>query len=322
MEACIYREFGKEGVLEWVDNWPEPDCDPNSVIIKVAGSSINPKDALLRKGEFSKTLARESLPRLTGVDVSGTIVKVGYSVTHFKVGDFVYGMSNHFSGGVLSTFTELYETEIAKAPASIPLVEASAIPLAGQTALQAIRDIAHVGIGEKILITGASGGVGHFAVQLSKLFGAEVHALCSNNSVEFVSSIGASYVHDYTKMDPSTIQHQYDVIFDAAGRFKRNTFLKQLRKKSIFITTVPTRQSLISEFLARLKISDKSRLVIVKSSFKDLTYLTDLVDSGDLSPHIYKIYEKAKIVEAHTQIQSGHSRGKIVLSMLPNRNDK
>ena len=315
MEACVYRAFGKEEVLEWVDDWPEPNCGSDSLIIKVAASSINPKDALLRKGKFSKTLARDPLPRLTGMDLSGTVTQVGVNVSRFKVGDAVYGMTNRFSGGVLSRYTELKETEVAAAPTAIPLVDASAIPLSGQTALQALRDIAQLSTGKKVLITGASGGVGHFAVQIAKQFGAEVHGLCSSRNIDFVSSIGAHYVHDYTVNNPSKIEHQYDVIFDAAGRFQRSDFSKQLVKDGAFITTVPSNQSLVFEFLARLNVSKKSRLVIVNSSHADLSYLANLVNSGELCPHIQKVYQKTQVAEAHTQVQSSHSRGKIVVSL-------
>ncbi|MBU1564018.1 MAG: NAD(P)-dependent alcohol dehydrogenase [Proteobacteria bacterium] len=317
MEACIYKKFGKEGVLEWVGGWPKPVCKSDSVIVEVAASSINPKDALLRSGKFSRTLARDPLPRLTGLDVSGTVVEVGGNVARIKVGDAVFGMTNNFSGGVLSTFAELKETEVAKAPISISLVNAASIPLAAQTALQALRDICGVNQGKKVLITGASGGVGHFAIQIAKHLGAEVHGICSTDNIEFVSSLGAHCVYDYRKNKPAAIDNQYDVIFDAAGRYKREDFSPQLGKNGIFVTTVPSGKSLLSELMARLKISKKSRLVFVHSSHKDLSQLADWIDSSKLSPHIQKVYEKNEIVEAHTQIQSGHSRGKIIIGLMP-----
>ncbi|MFC1236520.1 NAD(P)-dependent alcohol dehydrogenase [Vibrio sp. F74] len=315
MEACIYKKFGRADVLEWVDNWPEPECDTDSLLIKVAASSVNPKDALLRKGKFRRTLAREPLPRLTGMDISGTVVEIGKNVTCFEIGDTVFGMTNNFSGGVLSTFAVLKETEAAKAPISIPLVTCAAIPLSAQTALQAIRDICGVEAGKKVLITGASGGVGHFAIQLSKHLGAEVHGICGTNNVDFVSTLGAHHVYDYTKVKPSEIDHQYNAVFDAAGRYERHYFSKQLKKEGIFVSTVPTGKSIMAELKARLHISNKSRLVMVNSSHEDLTYLADLVDCGKLIPCIQKTFRKDQIIEAHTQIQSGHSRGKVILSM-------
>ncbi|MCP3929801.1 MAG: NAD(P)-dependent alcohol dehydrogenase [Bacteroidetes bacterium] len=315
MDACIYKRFGKASVLEWVDGWPKPECKSGSVIVAVAASSINPKDALLRKGKFSRTLARDPLPRLTGLDVSGTIVEVGKNVDRIKVGDAVFGMTNNFSGGVLGTFAALKETEVSKAPISISLVDAASIPLAAQTALQALRDICRLDPGMKILVTGASGGVGHFAIQIARHIGAEVHGICSTDNIDFVSSLGAHFTYDYKKNDLA-IDNQYDAIFDAAGRYKREYFSQQLGKNGIFVTTVPSGKSLFSELMARLKISKKNRLVFVHSSYKDLSQLSDWIDSSKLSPHIQKIYGKNEIVEAHNQIQSGHSRGKIVVSMI------
>jgi NADPH:quinone reductase-like Zn-dependent oxidoreductase len=315
MEACIYKKFGKASVLEWVDSWPKPECKSGSVIVEVVAISINPKDALLRKGKFSRTLARDPLPRLTGLDVSGTVVEVGKNVDLIKVGDAVFGMTNNFSGGVLGTFAELKETEVAKAPISISLVDAASIPLAAQTALQALRDICRLDQGKKILVTGASGGVGHFAIQIARHIGAEVHGICSTDNIEFVSSLGAHCTYDYKK-NAAAIDNQYDAIFDAAGRYKREYFSQQLGKSGIFVTTVPSGKSLFSELMARLKISKKNRLVFVHSSYKDLSQLADWIDSGKLSPHIQKIYGKNEIVEAHNQIQSGHTRGKILVSMI------
>ncbi len=318
MEACIYKKFGKESVLEWDDDWPKPECAADSVIVEVAASSVNPKDALLRKGKFSRTLARDPLPRITGLDVSGIVTEVGEDVTRANVGDAVFGMTNKFSGGVLSSFAAFEESEVAKAPASISLVEAASIPLAAQTALQALRDICCIDKGKKVLITGAGGGVGHFAVQIARSLGAEVHGLCGTENIDFVSSLGAHCVHDYKKNKPSEIKHQYDAVFDAAGRYGRSYFSRQLGRNGIFVTTVPTGKSLFSELLARLKISSTLRIVMVRSSHVDLMQLADMVTTGKLSPHIHKVYEKNQIAEAHTQIQSGHSRGKIVVSMYDN----
>ena len=226
--------------------------------------------------------------------------------------------TNNFSGGVLSTFAEFKETEVAKAPISISLVDAASIPLAAQTALQALRDICGVDQGKKVLITGASGGVGHFAIQIAKHLGAEVHGICSTDNIEFVSSLGAHCVYDYKKKEPAAIDDQYDAIFDAAGRYERDYFSPQLGKSGIFVTTVPSGKSLLFELMARLKAIKKYRLVFVHSSHKDLTQLADWIDSSKLSTYIQKVYDKNEIVEAHTQIQSGHTRGKIVVSMPRN----
>jgi len=317
MEACIYKKFGKASVLEWVSDWPTPACGPDSVLIKIAASSINPKDALLRSGKFSRTFARDKLPRLTGMDASGIIIEIGSNVTQFSVGDSVLGMTNNFSGGILGTYAVLKESEIAKAPISIPLSESASIPLAALTALQALRDICCVTHGKKILITGASGGVGSFAVQIAKVLGAVVHGVCSVNNIDFVYSLGAHHVYDYNNQDLSVIDDDYDVIFDVAGRYQRNYFSKQIKKKGIFVSTVPKGTILLSEVLAQLGINKTTRLVFVKSKSEDLEQLVHWVDKEKITLHIEKIYDQKDIAEAHTHIQHGHTRGKIIVELAP-----
>lgn len=315
MEACIYKKYGKPSVLQWVDDWPNPQCDSDSVIIEVAATSVNPKDALLRRGKFSRTLVRDPLPRGTGHDLSGTVIEVGDNVSQFSTGDTVFGMTNNFSGGVLCRYARLMDSEIAKVPASIPLNEAASIPLAAQTALQALRGIAGITRGHKVLITGASGGVGHFAIQIAKALGAEAHGICSTENTGFVVELGADRVYDYKHQKPSEIDDQYDLVFDAAGRYQRKYFRSQLTGKGIFISTVPSGISILSELLARLGINKKSRLVVVRSSRQDLEQLASWVDSKKLTPHIQQVYGHKDIQQAHTQIQSGHTRGKVIVAM-------
>ncbi len=197
MKAVIYNNFGKPDVLELSDNWPKPEIEENSVLIQTLAGSINPKDVMLRQGKF-KLIAKAPLPRVTGLDISGKVIEVGKNITHVSVGDMVYGMTNIFAGGVHSEFALLQADELAKAPTNLSAEEASAIPLAAQTALQALRDHCKVKSGQTVLINGASGGVGHFAVQIAKILGAKVHAICGPSHIDFVSSFGADQVSDYS----------------------------------------------------------------------------------------------------------------------------
>ncbi len=216
---------------------------------------------------------------MTGLDVSGIVVEVGHNVDRIKVGDAVFGMTNNFSGDVLGTYAEIKEKEVAKAPTSMSLVEAASITLAAQTALQALRDICRLEQGKKILITGAGGGVGHFAIQIARHIKAEVHGICGTNNIEYVSSLIAHYTYDYKKNNTVT-GNKYDAAFDAAGRYNREYFSGQLGKNGIYVTTVPNGRSIFSELMARLKISKKNKLVFVRSSYKDLGQLSDWVNSG------------------------------------------
>ena len=314
MKALIYREFGDPSVLEWVENWPQPAISPNSVLIRSIAGGVNPKDVLLRRGKFSRTLARDPLPRVSGLDVAGEVVEVGKGVSSLAVGDLVFGMTNRFSGGIHSELAALDENEVACAPTNISVVEASSIPLAAQTALQALRDLCKVVAGQRVLIIGASGGVGHFAVQIAKALGAEVHALCGPSHLDFVTSLGADVVHDYMDEPAPTIASSFDSVFDVFGRFSRGNLAQQLGTRGIFVSTVPKPATLRGEFLAHIGFNKRSRLVQVKSSTADLNQIREWVETNQLRQHVEKVYPVADAHEAHHHIEGKHTTGKIVLS--------
>lgn len=312
--AVIYRSFGRPEVLEIVDDWPCPDLKPDSVLIKVSAVSLNPKDTLLRKGKF-KAMARKPLPRATALDASGVVVDVGDRVQNVSVGDQVFGMTNVFSGGLLSEYVSLPSDELARAPAAISLAEAAAIPLAALTALQALRDCATCGDQSCILVIGGSGGVGHFAVQIGVILGAQVHGASSEDNLGYMKSLGATKVVDYRSQDWLDSQQKYDVIFDVSGRYEPKQFKHQLGASGVFISTVPKASSIWGELLARLNISKKYRLVIVRSKSADLQLLADWVNQGRLKPSIARRYAMDEIVEAHRQIETGHTRGKVIVTV-------
>lgn len=314
MKALIYRKFGDPSVLEWVENWPTPAVFPNSILIRSIAGGVNPKDILLRKGKFSRTLARDPLPRVAGLDVAGEVVEVGNGVSTLAVGDMVFGMTNKFSGGIHSEFAMLDANEVACAPSNISAVEASSIPLAAQTALQALRDHCKVVTGQRVLINGASGGVGHFAVQIAKALGAEVHAVCGPSHLDFVTSLGADVVHDYTVEPASTIASSFHSVFDVFGKFSRGNFAKQLGPRGIFVSTVPKPAMLCGELLARVGFSKRSRIVQVKSRTEDLNQIREWVETNQLRPHVGKVYPAANAYEAHRNIEGRHTTGKIVLT--------
>ena len=313
MRACIYREFGSPDVLEWVADWPRPACGPNEVLVKVAACSVNPKDGLLRRGKFRHTLARDPLPRVTGLDLAGTIAEVGSEVSDFVVDDHVFGMTNRFSGGVMAEYAALTASEIAHAPDSLSIEHAAAVPLAAQTALQGLRDQCQVMPECRVLITGGSGGVGHFAVQIAAVLGAEVHAVCGPDNVEFVAALGASRVFDYRKQDPRSIDARYDAIFDAAGRYQRRDFSRQLTSTAVFAAVVPQSRAILGELMARLRLSRASRMVFVHSVREDLIWLSRQIDAGAISPNVDHLFAADQVQAAHEQIQTAHTRGKIVV---------
>ncbi len=313
MKALIYRKFGDPGVLEWAENWPPAVVSPNSVLIKSIAGGVNPKDVLLRKGKFSRTFAREPLPRVTGLEISGEVVEVGKGVSKFAAGDIVFGMTNNFSGGIHSELATLKASEVAQVPENISAVEASSIPLAAQTALLALRDQCKLVRGQRVLINGASGGVGHFAVQIAKALGAEVHAVCGPGHLDFVTSLGADVVHDYTLQPAAAITSSFDSVFDVFGKFSWTDFAKQLGASGVFVSTVPKPATLVGEFLARTGCNKRSRLVHVKSSTADLNKIREWVETKQLKPHVEKVYPVTSAHEAHRHIEGKHTTGKVVL---------
>jgi len=315
MKALIYRKFGSPDVLEWIENWPKPYVAPGKVLIRSIAGSVNPKDVLLRKGKFSCTLARDPLPRVSGLDVAGEIVEVGRGVSSFKVGDMVFGMTNKFSGGVHAEWVALGATEVARVPSNITAVEASSIPLAAQTALQALRDYCQVAAGQRVLINGASGGVGHFAVQIAKAMGAEVHAVCGPDHLDFVTSLGADVVHDYTVEPAPAINSPFHSVFDVFGHYSMRDFAKQLGASGIFVSTVPRPATMFGEGLALAGFNRRSRLVLVGSNTADLTQIGEWVETHQLRPHVEKVYAAASADEAHRHIEGKHTTGKVVIQI-------
>lgn len=314
MKALIYKSFGNPDVLEWTKDWEKPTISDKQILVRVVGGSVNPKDVLLRKGKFSRTLARAPLPRVSGLDISGEVVEIGKHIVDFKAGDLIYGMTNQFSGGVHSEYAVFNANEIAFAPSNISLVNASCVPLSAQTALQAIRDHGKVIAGQKILINGASGGVGHFAVQIAKIMGAEVHATCSSAHMDFVASLGADKVYNYGIEPAPKIASFFHCVFDVFGRFSRRDFSNQLGRNGIYVSTVPKMATVGGEILARIGFDKRSRLVQVGSCTSDLNQLCEWIESNRLIPNIERIYPVTKAQDAHRHIESKHTTGKVVLS--------
>lgn len=195
----------------------------------------------------------------------------------------------------------------------LPMAAAAAVRLAAQTALQALRDCAGIAPGQRVLINGASGGVGHFAVQIARTLGAEVHAVCSAGNAGFVAMLGADVVHDYALTPTLTIDRRFDVVFDVFGRDNSRDFRPLLGRRGIYVSTVPKRATLYGELKARLRVDRRSRLVQVRSTTADLDQLRAWIEAGLIRPHVEKTYPVARAVDAHRHIESKHTVGKIVL---------
>jgi NADPH:quinone reductase-like Zn-dependent oxidoreductase len=317
MKALVYKRFGPPEVLEWVGDRPQPETGRGQTLVRVAAGSVNPKDVLLRKGRF-RLLAREPLPRGTGLDAAGEVVAVGEGVEGLRPGDRAFGMSNRFCGGVLAEFALFEQDEVALAPAGLTGTEAAAVPLAALTALQALRDLCHLEPGMTVLVNGASGGVGHFAVQIARILGARVHAVCGPRNSGFVESLGADAVHRYSDRPANAIAQRFDAVFDVFGNYDRPAFRQQLGSKGAFVSTVPCRATLLAEMRARLGLSRRSRLVLVRSNAGDLAQLAGWIADGKLAPRVERVYPMEAAAEAHRHVESRHTVGKVVIE-LPGR---
>jgi NADPH:quinone reductase-like Zn-dependent oxidoreductase len=316
MRAAIYSTYGPPEVMEIKDVEQPSIKDDDRVMIKVHSASVNALDYLYRKG-YLPTRLENGLTKpknsILGIDVAGTIEAVGKNVQRFKVGDQVFGSCF----GSHAEYVSPREKFLSHMPKNLTFEEAAAIPCAAQTALQALRDVAQVKQGQKVLIYGASGGVGHFAVQLARYFGAEVTAVCSTSNLEWVKELGAHHVLDYTKEDFVDNGKKYDVILDAVGKRTFFSCLRSLTENGVYITEhlfypkYHPVQLMISSLIGR----KKAKIHLAKPNDKDLDFLRSLVEEEKIRPVIEKCFPFEQIVEAHRHVESGRTKGKVVLTI-------
>ena len=315
MRAVTYDRFGGPEVLTWREV-PDPGAPgPGQILIEAEAGGVNPKDIFLRQGRFSRTLARDPLPRVHGLDVAGTVTAVGSGVDDLAPGDAVYAMSNRFIGAVHAERVLLDRGEVAAAPASIPLQHAAAVPLAAQTALQALTECSDLRPGDRVLIIGCTGGVGHFAVQIAKALGAHVHGVCGPQGVEAARELGCDEVTDYRETRADRIDARFDVVFDVFGRGDAKQHRTQLADRGVYVSTTVTMDSILGEALARLRVTKSNRLVIVRSRTSQLERIAAWIDEGKVRPLIDAVYPAAEAARAHEHVSSWHTHGKVVLDL-------
>ncbi|KPB06248.1 NAD(P)-dependent alcohol dehydrogenase [Bacillus sp. CHD6a] len=314
MKAAVYSTYGPPEVISIKDVEKPTIKEQDRVLIRVHSASVNTLDYLYRKGylptRMDNGLTKPKSPIL-GIDVAGTIEAVGENVHKFKVGDNVFGSCF----GSHSEYVAPRENFLSHMPKNITFEEAAAIPCAAQTALQALRDVAQVKQGQRVLIYGASGGVGHFAVQLANYFGAEVTAVCSTSNLDWVKKLGAQYVIDYTKKDFTDNGNKYDVILDAVGKRTFFSCLHSLTENGLYITEhlFFPKYHPFQLMIGSLIGSKKAKIHFTKPNARDLDFLRDLVEEEKLRPVIEKCYPWEQIVKAHEHIETGRTKGKIVL---------
>ena len=304
----MIKEYGDESVLEYTDA-PRPQLKEDEVLVKVHAAAVNPVDWKIRESGGERFGLK--LPIILGGDIAGTVEEVGVEVKNFKKGDAVYGMtvSGGFSGGY-AEYALAKANAIALKPNSISFEEAAAIPIAALTAWQSMFDLANLSGGQKILITGASGGVGSFAVQFAKAKGAFVIGTASGKNEEFVRSLGADEFVDYTKQNFEEVVKDVDVVFDTVGGDTQERAFQTLKKGGFLVSSAGTpSEEKIKEF------GVKAEFVFCKPNASQLAEINGLIEDGKLKIHIETILPLTEVKEAHGLSQSGRTRGKIVLTV-------
>ena len=313
MKAAVIYEYGGPEVFRYEDI-SQPEIREDEVLVEVHAASVNPVDWKQRKGNH-KFFLRARFPIVPGYDISGRVEKCGSKVTKFKDGDQVFCRLTKRFGGAFAEYASARESTLSLKPENMDHIHAAGIPMAGQTALQALRDKARIQPGQKILIIGAAGGVGHYALQLSKHFNAETTAVCSSVHEQLLALLRPDHHIDYRKDDYLEGNKIYDIIFDAAGV---KTFLscqKILAPGGIYITVLPRPKLLVHKIIALFTRGKKVRSLLQKSQSSDLEVLKKLVEEEKLISVIDSIHPLDKVSEAHRRAESYSTEGKIIVKV-------
>jgi NADPH:quinone reductase-like Zn-dependent oxidoreductase len=309
MKAVRMHEYGGPEVLRYEDA-PRPVAGPGDVLVRVHAAGINPVDVGIRTG-FLKERMKHQLPLIPGWDVSGVVEAVGSGVARLKTGDEVYGRPDIMRDGSYAEYMAAKESDLALKPKSIDHVHAAAIPLAGLTAWQALFDAGKLSAGQTVLIHGAAGGVGSFAVQFAKITGARVIGTASARNHEFLRSIGADQVIDYNTTKFEDVVHDVDVVLDTITGDTADRSYGVVRKGGIYVSILmPPSQ----EKAAALGI--RAAHTFVQSNVPQLNEIAALVDAGKLKVTLEKVFPLAEARAAQELIAQKHTRGKIVLRVV------
>jgi len=323
MKAIVYYEYGSPDVLQLVD-LPKPSINEDDVLVKVHASSVNAQDwHLMRADPFLvRLMAGIQKPKypILGSDLAGQVEAVGSKVTQYKPGDEVFGLGGTSSLfiGAFAEYVSNPEDRLALKPARLTFEEAAAVPSAAIAALQGLRDHGHIQPGQKVLINGASGGVGTFAVQIAKSFGAEVTGVCSTRNVETARSLGADHVIDYTQEDPTQDAQRYDLIFDNVGNPSqyRRFYERSLNPAGICVVCAGSFYlRLIQGPWMSMTGGNKIGTYQTEPNQGDLLFMKELTDSGKVVPVIDRRYPLSQIPEAVRYLEEGHAKGKVIITV-------
>ena len=320
MKAIVYEKYGTPEVLH-LKEVEKPTPEDNEVLVKIHATTVTKYDCWARSSTAppgfwlpSRIASGIRKPKQTilGTDFAGEIESVGKDVKGFKIGDQVFGFISRL--GAYAEYMCLPEKGVAIKPANMTYEEAVAVVQGGLTALYFLRK-GNIQSGQKVLIFGASGGIGIYAVQLAKYYGAEVTGVCSTPKLEMVKSLGADKVIDYMKEDFTKNAHTYDIIFDTVGKTSVSRSLRSLEEKGLYIFATFGLVMLIRAFWLTRKCSKRAIFGVIEESAEDLLFLKELIEAGEIKPVIDRSYPLEQTAEAHRYVETGHKKGNVVITI-------
>jgi NADPH:quinone reductase-like Zn-dependent oxidoreductase len=323
MKAIVYEKYGPPDVLQLkeVDN---PIPKDNEVLIKIHATTVSTADCAMRRADPFMSRSATGLIRpkypISGHELAGEIEAVGKDVKRFKEGDQVFAVAGLESGSYAEYICLHEDGALAIKPTNMTYEEAAAVPAGALTALPFLRDKGNIQNGQKVLIYGASGSIGTYAVQIAKYFGAEVTGLCSTSNLEMVKSLGADMVIDYTKEDFTKNGQTYDIIFDTVGKSSFSRCKNSLNQKGIYLNTVLSFSILLPMVWTSIIGSKKAILSLTgtrspSEKGKDLVFLKELIEEGKMKTVIDRQYTLEQTAEAHKYVETGHKKGNVVITV-------
>jgi NADPH:quinone reductase-like Zn-dependent oxidoreductase len=322
MKAIVYTEYGSPDVLKLKDV-EKPTPKDAEVLVRVDAASANAADLHLLRG--TPLLFRPSSgllkpkKQILGADIAGRVEAVGANVKQFQAGDEVFGDISRYGFGGFAEYVAVRADALVRKPAGLSCGQAAAVPMAAVTALQALRDTGRIKSGLRVLINGASGGVGTFAVQVARAYGTEVTAVCSTSNVDLVRSLGADYVIDYTKEDFPRNGQRYDLILAANGYHPISAYKRALTATGTYVmsggSTAQMFQAMLLGPIHSMRGGKKMGNLLTKPNNRDLVFLRELLEAGKVVPVIDRSYPFGDVAEAIRYLEEGHARGKVVISV-------
>jgi len=324
MKAWVQERYGSPDILE-LEELDLPTGNDDHVLVRIRAACLNPYDWHILRGDpylvrvVLKGLRKPRRAIIPGADMAGVVESVGSAVTRFRPGDEVYG---EVHAGCFAEYVSVAEESVAPKPASITFEQAAAVPMAALTALQGLRNAGRIEEGQSVLINGAGGGIGTFAVQIAKTFGAEVTGVCSDAKVDLVRSIGADHVIDYTREDFTRSGRRFDLLLDMVSNRSLSETRRALTQKGTLVIAGgvgggrllgPGARSLSGSLLSPF-VSQRIKTFVCKPNRDDLEFLNELIEAGTVTPVIDRVYPLSEVPEAIRYLEKGHARGKIVIN--------